>query len=74
MNKDYLYKKRRIKSIKTKEEYNRYKDSLNLTEEQKLLFDAVFMHGYDYNYIADNILNCSERTIKSKMKKLLSKL
>lgn len=74
MNKDFLYKKRRIKSIKTKEEYNRYKDSLNLTEEQKLLFDAVFMHGYDYNYIADNILNCSERTIKSKMKKLLSKL
>lgn len=74
MNKDSLYKKRRIKSIKTKEEYNRYKDSLNLTEEQKLLFDAVFMHGYDYNYIADNILNCSERTIKSKMKKLLSKL
>lgn len=74
MNKDSLYKKRRIKSIKTKEEYNRYKDSLNLTEEQKLLFDAVFMHGYDYSYIADNILNCSERTIKSKMKKLLSKL
>lgn len=74
MNKDSLYKKRRIKSIKTKEEYNRYKDSLNLTEEQNKLFDAVFMHGYDYNYIADNILNCSERTIKSKMKKLLSKL
>ena len=44
MNKDSLYKKRRIKSIKTKEEYNRYKDSLNLTEEQKLLFDLVFIH------------------------------
>ena len=52
----------------------KFKRSINLTYEQDLLFDAVFMYGYDYRYIADNILYCTERTIKSKMKKLLEKL
>ena len=54
--------------------YEDFKNSINLTYEQNLLFDAVFMYGYDYRYIADNILNCTERTVKSKMKKLLEKL
>lgn len=74
MNKEALEKRRRIKSIKTKQEYEDFKNSINLTYEQNLLFDAVFMHGYDYRYIADNILNCTERTVKSKMKRLLEKL
>lgn len=74
MNKQSLEKKRKIKSIKTKQEYEDFKNSINLTCEQNLLFDAVFMYGYDYRYIADNILNCTERTVKSKMKKLLEKL
>jgi DNA-directed RNA polymerase specialized sigma24 family protein len=74
MNKDALEKRRRIKSIKTKQEYEDFKNSINLTYEQNLLFDAVFMYGYDYRYIADNILNCTERTVKSKMKRLLEKL
>lgn len=74
MNKEALEKRRRIKSIKTKQEYEDFKNSINLTYEQNLLFDAVFMYGYDYRYIADNILNCTERTVKSKMKRLLEKL
>jgi hypothetical protein len=74
MNKEALEKRRRIKSIRTKKEYDDFKRSINLTYEQDILFDAVFMYGYDYRYIADNILYCTERTIKSKMKKLLEKL
>ena len=74
MNKESLEKRRRIKSIKTKQEYDDFKRSINLTYEQDLLFDAVFMYGYDYRYIADNVLYCTERTVKSKMKKLLDKL
>ena len=74
MNKESLEKRRRIKSIKTKQEYDDFKKSINLTYEQDLLFDAVFMYGYDYRYIADNVLYCTERTVKSKMKKLLEKL
>ena len=74
MNKESLEKRRRIKSIKTKQEYDDFKRSINLTYEQDLLFDAVFMYGYDYRYIADNVLYCTERTVKSKMKKLLEKL
>lgn len=74
MNKESLEKRKRIKSIKTKQEYDDFKKSINLTYEQDLLFDAAFMYGYDYRYIADNILYCTERTVKSKMKKLLEKL
>lgn len=74
MNKRALEKKRRIKNIRSAKEYNQYKDSLNLTDEQKILFDSVFVHGYDYSYIADNILFCSISSVKNKMKKLLYKL
>jgi hypothetical protein len=74
MNKESLEKRKRIKSIKTKQEYDNFKRSINLTYDQDLLFDAVFMYGYDYRYIADNVLYCTERTVKSKMKKLLDKL
>lgn len=74
MNKQSLEKKRKIKSIKTKKEYDDFKKLINLTYEQDILFDAVFMYGYDYRYIADTILHCTERTVKSKMKKLLEKL
>ena len=56
MNRESLEKKRRIKNIKSAKEYKQYRDSLNLTDEQKILFDSVFLHGYDYSYIADNIL------------------
>lgn len=74
MNKESLEKRRKIKSIKTRKEYDDFKKSINLTYEQDLLFDAVFMYGYDYRYIADCVLHCTERTVKSKMKKLLEKL
>ena len=74
MNKQALEKKRKIKSIKSAKQYNEYRDSLNLTDEQILLFDSVFLHGHDYSYIADNILFCSISSVKSKMKKLLNKL
>ena len=74
MNKQALEKKHKIKNIKSSKEYNQYKDSLNLTDEQKILFDSVFLHGYDYSYIADCILGCSVNAIKYKMKKLLDKL
>lgn len=74
MDKYALEKKRRIKNIKSTKEYIEYRDSLNLTDEQKTLFDSVFVHGHDYSYIADNILYCSISSVKNKMKKLLNKL
>ena len=74
MNRESLEKKRRIKNIKSAKEYKQYRDSLNLTDEQKILFDSVFLHGYDYSYIADNILYCFISSVKSKMKKLLNKI
>ena len=74
MNKKALEKKRIIKNIKSAAEYTQYRDSLNLTDEQKILFDSVFLHGYDYSYIADCVLGCSVNAIKYKMKKLLNKL
>lgn len=74
MNKKALEKKRRIKNINSAKEYIQYRDSLNLTDEQVLLFDSVFLHGYDYSYIADCVLDCSISVVKYKMKKLLNKL
>ena len=74
MNKQALEKKRKIKNIRSAKEYIQYIDSLNLTEEQKVLFDSVFLNGYDYSYIADNVLFCSISSVKHKMKKLLNKL
>ena len=74
MNKQSLEKKRRIKNIRSAKEYIQYRDSLNLTDEQIILFDSVFLHGYDYSYIADCVLKCSVNAIKYKMKKLLDKL
>lgn len=74
MKKDALEKKRKIKNIKSAKEYREYRDSLNLTDEQVVLFDSVFLHGYDYSYIADCVLDCSVNAIKYKMKKLLDKL
>ena len=74
MNRESLEKKRRIKNIKSAKEYKQYRDSLNLTDEQRILFDSVFLHGYDYSYIADNILYCSISSVKSKMRKLLNKI
>lgn len=74
MNKILLEKKRKIKNIKSGNEYKQYRDSRNLTDEQKLLLDSVFLKKYDYSYIADCILFCSISAVKKKMKKLLDAL
>lgn len=77
MDKVLLAKRRKIKSIKNiknSNEYKQYRDFRNLTDEQKLLLDSVFLKRYDYSYIADCILYCSISAVKKKMRELYIKL
>lgn len=74
MNIEKLKKKQYVKNIKTLEQYITYRDSIHLTDEQKLLFDCVFLNGYDYSFIADTVLFCSVSTVKRKINKILQKL
>ena len=62
-----------IRYIKTIQEYNNFMDSKKLSNEQRQIADMVFVNGYDYRYIGDK-LGYSERTIKSKVSKILEKI
>jgi DNA-binding NarL/FixJ family response regulator len=66
-------KRQAIKQIGSLAEYTAYRNTLKLTAEEKQIFDMVFLDGHNYNYIADT-LGYSERTIKSKVKRILNRL
>ena len=73
MNSERKAKKHTLLNIKNIEEYNNFMDSKKLTNEQRQIADMVFVNGYDYRYIGDK-LGYSERTIKSKVSKILEKI
>lgn len=73
MNSERKAKKRAILDLKTIDEYNNYMNNIKLSDEQRMIADMAFINGYDYRYIGDK-LGYSERTIKAKMLKILSKL
>lgn len=73
MNPELRAKKKALINIRTIEEYNSFMDKIKLSDEQRKIADMAFINGYDYRYIGDK-LGYSERTIKAKMSKILSKL
>lgn len=73
MNSERKAKKHALLNIKNIEEYNNFMDSKKLSNEQRQIADMVFVNGYDYRYIGDK-LGYSERTIKSKVSKILEKI
>lgn len=73
MNPERKAKKHALLNIKTIEEYNNFMDSKKLSDEQRQIAYMVFVNGYDYRYIGD-MLGYSERTIKSKVSKILEKI
>ena len=73
MNFERKAKKHALLNIKTIEEYNNFMNSKKLSDEQRQIADMVFVNGYDYRYIGDK-LGYSERTIKSKVSKILEKI
>lgn len=66
-------KKRFVRQIRTKSEYEAYMSDLKLTDEQRIIADMVFLNGHDYSFIADT-LGYSEVTIKHKMRVILDGL
>ena len=73
MNPELRAKKKALINIRTIEEYNSFMDNIKLSDEQRKKANKAFINGYDYRYIGDK-LGYSERTIKAKMSKILSKL
>ena len=73
MNPELRAKKKALINIRTIEEYNSFMDEIKLSDEQRKIADMVFINGYDYRYIGDK-LGYSERTIKSKVSKILEKI
>ena len=73
MNSERKAKKHALLNIKTIEEYKNFMNSRKLSDEQRRIADMVFVNGYDYRYIGDK-LGYSERTIKSKVSKILEKI
>lgn len=73
MNSERKAKKHALLNISNIEEYNNFMDSKKLSNEQRQIADMVFVNGYDYRYIGDK-LGYSERTIKSKVSKILEKI
>lgn len=66
-------KKDYVKSIKTKEEYHIYMEKFMLSEQEKQLFDLIFIEDKNYRYIAD-FFGYTEQTIINKVGKILDKI
>lgn len=64
-------KKKYLKSIRTISEYNSYLEDIKITSEERKIIDMVFLNGYSYLQIGDE-LGYSESTIKHKMRKILN--
>lgn len=45
----------RLKAIKTVSEYRKVTADLKLTETEREIMDMIYLHGYDYGYIADTL-------------------
>ncbi len=65
--------KDRIKGIKTVADYRALMDSLKLSPVERQIADAVFLDALSYAQISEQ-LNYSERSIKYKMRHILSLL
>ena len=71
MNAERKERRAKIKQIRTLAEYHSLMDAAMLTPEERIIADLVFVHAMSYIQIGDK-LGYSERTIKRKMRRILS--